>query len=141
MLRLREGDGMTWGRSPTITLYTSQEYLRKLGLLLDDGPMPEAKAIYNTPRVAEIQEKVADSFQIPLCEMTSARRARDVARPRQVAMYLAKQLTPRSLPEIGRMFGNRDHTTVIHAIRQVERLIKLDPEFRARVADAAEGLA
>lgn len=132
---------MSWSRSPTITLYTSQEYLRKLGLLVDGGSMPEARAIYNTPRIAEIQEKVADSFQIPLCEMTSARRARDVARPRQVAMYLSKQLTPKSLPEIGRMFGNRDHTTVIHAVKQVEKLLRLDPAFRAKVADTAARLA
>jgi chromosomal replication initiator protein len=54
--------------------------------------------------------------------MHSARRARAVARPRQVAMYLAKQLTPRSLPEIGRKFGGRDHTTVMHAVRKIEEL-------------------
>ena len=59
--------------------------------------------------------------------MQSARRARAVARPRQVAMYLAKQLTPRSLPEIGRKFGGRDHTTVMYAIRKVEELRAIDP--------------
>jgi chromosomal replication initiator protein len=58
--------------------------------------------------------------------MTSARRGREVARPRQVAMYLSKQLTPKSLPDIGRRFGGRDHTTVIHGIRQVERLRETD---------------
>jgi chromosomal replication initiator protein len=58
--------------------------------------------------------------------MHSARRARAVARPRQVAMYLAKQLTPRSLPEIGRKFGNRDHTTVMHAIRRIDELRAVD---------------
>ena len=61
--------------------------------------------------------------------MVSARRAREVARPRQIAMYLAKQLTPRSLPEIGRRFGGRDHTTVIHAVRQIERLRGEDSEI------------
>jgi chromosomal replication initiator protein len=61
--------------------------------------------------------------------MSSARRARAVARPRQVAMYLAKQLTTRSLPEIGRRFGGRDHTTVMHAVRKVEELITQDAAF------------
>ena len=68
--------------------------------------------------IEEIQKKVAEHFNIKMAEMTSARRARVVARPRQVAMYLAKQLTPRSLPEIGRKFGGRDHTTVMHAVPQ-----------------------
>ena len=62
-------------------------------------------------------------------KVVSARRAREVARPRQIAMYLAKQLTPRSLPEIGRRFGGRDHTTVIHAVRQIERLRGEDSEI------------
>jgi chromosomal replication initiator protein len=61
--------------------------------------------------------------------MSSARRARAVARPRQVAMYLAKQLTQRSLPEIGRKFGGRDHTTVMHAVRKVEELCGIDNAF------------
>jgi len=68
-----------------------------------------------------------------LADMHSARRARAVARPRQVAMYLAKQLTPRSLPEIGRKFGGRDHTTVIHAVRKIEELSAYDPTFREDV--------
>jgi chromosomal replication initiator protein len=59
-------------------------------------------------------------------EMQSSRRARVVARPRQVAMYLAKQLTSRSLPEIGRKFGGRDHTTVIHAVKKIDELIAAD---------------
>jgi chromosomal replication initiator protein len=61
-----------------------------------------------------------------MADMTSARRSRAVARPRQVAMYLAKQMTPRSLPEIGKKFGGRDHTTVMHAVRQIERLSSED---------------
>jgi chromosomal replication initiator protein len=61
--------------------------------------------------------------------MHSARRARQVARPRQVAMYLAKQLTARSLPEIGRKFGGRDHTTVMHAVRKIEELSTEDASF------------
>jgi chromosomal replication initiator protein len=79
--------------------------------------------------IDEIQGRVSDHYRIRKAEMTSARRAREVARPRQVAMYLSKQLTPRSLPEIGRRFGGRDHTTVIHAVRQIEKLRAQDPEL------------
>lgn len=77
--------------------------------------------------IDEIQRRVAEHFNIRLGEMTSDRRARAVARPRQVAMYLAKQLTTRSLPEIGRKFGGRDHTTVMHAVRKIEELKGADP--------------
>ena len=83
--------------------------------------------------IDEIQRKVSDHFRIRHAEMLSARRASEVARPRQVAMYLAKQLTPRSLPEIGRRFGGRDHTTVIHAVRQIEKLRAADAELDADV--------
>ncbi|MCF8479455.1 MAG: chromosomal replication initiator protein DnaA [Rhodospirillum sp.] len=79
--------------------------------------------------VDEIQKKVAEHFKIRLADMHSARRSRSVARPRQVAMYLSKQLTSRSLPEIGKNFGGRDHTTVMHAVRKVEELITGDPAF------------
>ena len=79
--------------------------------------------------IDEIQKRVSEHFRIRQAEMVSARRAREVARPRQIAMYLAKQLTPRSLPEIGRRFGGRDHTTVIHAVRQIERLRGLDTDM------------
>ncbi len=77
----------------------------------------------------EIQKRVAEHFQIRMSDMSSARRSRTVARPRQIAMYLSKQLTSRSLPEIGRAFGGRDHTTVIHAVRKVEELINADSSF------------
>ena len=83
--------------------------------------------------IEEIQRRVADHFKIRQAEMVSARRARAVARPRQIAMYLAKQLTPRSLPEIGRRFGGRDHTTVIHAVKQIEKLRAADSEIDADV--------
>ena len=83
--------------------------------------------------IEEIQRAVADHYRIRLAEMTSARRAREVARPRQIAMYLAKQLTPRSLPEIGRRFGGRDHTTVIHAVKQIEKFRQGDAELDADV--------
>ena len=79
--------------------------------------------------IEEIQRKVAEHYNIRLTDMSSARRARNVARPRQVAMYLAKQLTSRSLPEIGRRFGNRDHTTVMHAVSRVAELMQADGSF------------
>ncbi|MDH5187488.1 MAG: chromosomal replication initiator protein DnaA [Rhodospirillaceae bacterium] len=79
--------------------------------------------------IEEIQKKVASHFNIRTSDMHSARRARSVARPRQVAMYLAKQLTSRSLPEIGRKFGGRDHTTVMHAVKKVEELTERDAGF------------
>ena len=79
--------------------------------------------------IDEIQKKVAEHYGIRLSDMSSARRARQVARPRQVAMYLAKQLTSRSLPDIGKRFGNRDHTTVMHAVSRVNELMERDGAF------------
>jgi chromosomal replication initiator protein len=99
-----------------ITLETAQEELRDL-----------LRSHERRVTIDEIQRRVAEHYNIRMSEMTSDRRARAVARPRQVAMYLAKQLTTRSLPEIGRKFGGRDHTTVIHAIRKIEELKLTDP--------------
>ncbi|WP_417450594.1 chromosomal replication initiator protein DnaA [Kordiimonas sp.] len=79
--------------------------------------------------IDEIQRAVADYFNLRLAEMLSERRARNIARPRQIAMYLSKQLTSRSLPEIGRRFGGRDHTTVMHAVRKVEDLRRDDSQM------------
>lgn len=79
--------------------------------------------------IDEIQKRVAEHFNMKLSDMHSPRRSRGVARPRQVAMYLAKQLTTRSLPEIGRKFGGRDHTTVMHAVKKVEELRQTDANF------------
>ncbi len=76
--------------------------------------------------IDEIIRKVADHYNLRLSDMLSPRRARSVARPRQVAMFLAKTLTSKSLPEIGRRFGGRDHTTVIHAVRKIEELKAID---------------
>lgn len=85
------------------------------------------------PAIAEIQRAVAEHFRIPLIEMRSQRRSRIVARPRQIAMYLCKELTLFSLPMIGRHFGGRDHTTVMHAIRKVEMLGEVDRDIGAAV--------
>lgn len=76
--------------------------------------------------IPEIQRHVAEYFNIRLSELLSARRARVVARPRQIAMYLSKSLTSKSLPEIGRKFGGRDHTTVIHAVKRIDELREID---------------
>ena len=84
--------------------------------------------------IDEIQRKVADYYGLKVAELLSERRAREVARPRQIAMYLAKKMTPRSLPEIGRRFGKRDHTTVMHAVKRVEQLRADDREIDSDVA-------
>lgn len=83
--------------------------------------------------VADVQRIVSCYFDLPLAEMKSARRNREVARPRQIAMYLCKAFTPASLPSIGRRFGGRDHTTVIHALRRIRELIAVDKEVSADV--------
>jgi chromosomal replication initiator protein len=79
--------------------------------------------------VEEIQRKVSEHFNMRLSDMIGPKRLRCYARPRQIAMYLAKQLTSRSLPEIGRRFGGRDHTTVMHAVRRIEELQKIDDQI------------
>ena len=79
--------------------------------------------------IDEIQKKVASYFNIKIDDLISSRRIRTFARPRQVAMYLTKKLTTRSLPEIGRKFGGRDHTTVIHAVKKIEELKQNNPKF------------
>lgn len=79
--------------------------------------------------IDEIQRKVAEYYKVRMPDLLSARRSREVARPRQIAMYLSKRLTPRSLPEIGRRFGGRDHTTVMHAIKRIDELRTTDSEL------------
>ncbi len=80
-----------------------------------------------------IQKRVAAHYGVRVSEMFSARRARNIARPRQIAMYLAKNLTSLSYPEIGRQFGGRDHTTVMHAVRTIENLMKSDAQLNEDV--------
>ncbi len=101
-----------------VTLETTQELLQDL-----------LRAHDRRVTIEEIQKRVAEHFNVRIADMHSARRARAVARPRQVAMYLAKQLTSRSLPEIGRKFGGRDHTTVMHAVKKVVQLSETDAAF------------
>lgn len=79
--------------------------------------------------VEEIQRKVSEHFNIRLSDMIGPKRLRSFARPRQMAMYLAKQMTSRSLPEIGRRFGGRDHTTVMHGVKRIEELMVTDSQI------------
>jgi chromosomal replication initiator protein len=101
-----------------ISLETTHEVLRDL-----------LKANDRRVTIEDIQKRVAEYYGIKISDMQSARRSQNVARPRQVAMYLAKTLTSRSLPEIGRKFGGRDHTTVLHAVRKVQEVKTQDREF------------
>jgi chromosomal replication initiator protein len=87
-------------------------------------------------RIEDIQRVVARQYNVSRADLLSSRRTANVVRPRQVAMYLAKILTLRSLPEIGRRFGGRDHTTVLHAVRKIEALAGNDTVF----AEEIEGL-
>ena len=96
------------------------------------------KDVYNSTKVIsidKIQNVTSNFFSINLGEMLSQRRLRPLARPRQIAMYLAKKLTTRSLPEIGRKFSNRDHTTVIHAVKTIDKLLKNDEEMRKNIEE------
>lgn len=79
--------------------------------------------------IEEIQRKVAEHYNVRLSDLIGPKRLRSIARPRQVAMYLSKQLTPRSLPEIGRRFGGRDHTTIMHGVRKIEELMTTDSQL------------
>ena len=94
------------------------------------------KDVFNQAKIItvdKIQNTVSNYFNIPLAEMLSQRRSRPLARPRQMAMYLAKKMTTRSLPEIGRRFANRDHTTVIHAVKTITRLSEKDDEMKKNI--------
>lgn len=94
------------------------------------------KDVFNQTKIVtvdKIQNIVSNFFNIPLAEMLSQRRSRPLARPRQIAMYLAKKMTTRSLPEIGRRFANRDHTTVIHAVKTITRLSEKDDEMKKNI--------
>ena len=95
------------------------------------------KDVFNQIKVVtvdKIQNIVSSFYNIPLNEMLSQRRSRPLARPRQIAMYLSKKLTTRSLPEIGRRSANRDHTTVIHAVKTIGRLIEKDDEMKRNMS-------
>ena len=82
----------------------------------------------------EIQRKVAEHYNVRLSDMIGPKRLRTIGRPRQGGMYLCKQLTSRSLPEIGRRFGGRDHTTIMHGVRKIEELIIDDSAMSEDIA-------
>jgi chromosomal replication initiator protein len=101
-----------------ITLEATQEVLHDL-----------LRSYERRVTIEEIQRQVASHYQIRVGDMHSARRSRSIARPRQIAMFLAKQLTQHSLPDIGRRFGGRDHTTVLHAVKKIDELCLIDKQF------------
>lgn len=146
----RIGDRPVTAHEIGVNGFTLKSLARRGFLLADEGkptiyaitPMGKgAVAVLTAPPspketegdVARIQRLVAQHYRIALIEMTSARREQPIARARQVGMYLARELTPMSYPAIGRLFGKRDHTTVIHGVRLIERLMVEDAEFAAAV--------
>ena len=90
--------------------------------------------------IKSIHKVVADYYKIDVNEIVSDRRQVTVTRPRHVAMYLAKTLTPNSYPEIGRRFGDRDHTTIMHGVRKITELIEVDPILRVEIEELKEAL-
>lgn len=105
--------------------------------------LADSGAVIVRPRltIKRIQDVVSYYYDIPQIDMVSARRNRSSAWPRQVAMYLARQLTPKSLPDIGGRFGGRDHTTVMHALRAVQKRMQSDAELAIDVRTLRERLA
>jgi len=101
-----------------ISLENTQEILQDL-----------LRSNIRTITIDDIKRRVCDRYNLKISDLNSARRSRSIARPRQIAMYLAKKLTTLSLPEIGRNFGGKDHTTVIHAIKKVDELAKESKEL------------
>jgi len=91
--------------------------------------------IHTNITIEDIQKTVVSYYNISMHDFMSSRRSRSVARPRQIAMYLSKKMTTKSLPDIGRNFSGRDHTTVIHAIKKVEELMIQDKNFETEVKD------
>jgi chromosomal replication initiator protein len=116
-------------RLPSLSLEEAQAILR-----------PHLKGAERRVTVDEIQKLVAEHFGLKQADLLSERRTRAVARPRQIAMHLAKSLTTKSYPDIGRRFGGRDHTTVLHAVRTIERMIGEDPAMARDVETLARKL-
>ena len=107
------------GRLSALTVEDTQKLL---GAALRGGPERRIT-------VDEIQKTVSEHFNLKQADLLSERRTRSVARPRQIAMYLCKQHTTRSYPDIGRRFGGRDHTTVLHGVRKIDSLLATDEQI------------
>ena len=90
--------------------------------------------------IEDVLRAISGHFNVTKQDLLSARRHKTIVYPRQIGMYLAKILTSRSLPEIGRKFGGRDHTTVLHAVRKIERLIKEDAAIRTSIESLGNSL-
>ncbi|GAB4162754.1 MAG: chromosomal replication initiator protein DnaA [Rickettsiaceae bacterium] len=105
-----------------ITVENTQDILRDL-----------LRSNERTVTIEDIQKKVANRYNIKISDMSSARRLRSIARPRQIAMYLSKTMTSRSFADIGAKFGKKDHTTVMHAIKKIEEIMKTDVDFREEI--------
>ena len=91
-----------------------------------------------TISIDNIQKKVSSYYNIALSDMTSSRRSINIARPRQIAMYLSKGLTSHSYPEIGKAFGGKDHTTVIHAVKKIESMLEIDQKLKKHIFELKE---
>ena len=98
-------------------------------VVLASDPRP-----HDYPSIREIQKAVCKHFNVLMTDLLSPRRTADVVKPRQIAFYLCKVLTPHSLPQLGRRFGGRDHTTVLHAVRKITRCMRGDPVLAQDVA-------
>jgi chromosomal replication initiator protein len=94
-----------------------------------------------SPKIAVIQAAVGARWRVSVADLQSRRQSRAVVCPRHVAMWLARHLTPASLPEIGRAFGDRDHTTVMHALARIDQRMAESPLFEGVVLDLAEQLS
>ncbi len=85
--------------------------------------------------IAEIQEMVAKYYQVSVTDIKGRKRVKQIVMPRQIAMYLARELTDSSLPQIGREFGGKDHTTVIHAVDKIEKAASADADLKASIIE------
>lgn len=147
MMRARAVTQMRAKLIPVVTPKAMPLASQKSGLVYEVMIPAKAPApIPNHPRlhmqlIEHIQHVVADFYRIPVIEMKSERRTENVTWPRQIAIWFAKTTTRRSLPTIGRLFGGRDHTTIMHAVRKVERLLLIDIELASEIAEIRARLA